>query len=139
MDIKTLKERLEKPFSDEELEFRVGATNSDKTKGLALAYVQARAIQNRLDETVGLNNWRVSYKEITGGFIATLEIKIDNEWIAKEDGSHCGRRPALCGTGGGDRQPPCGGAHAHRPRHPGRYTQHERSGSEHQRSRGKGG
>ena len=87
MDIKTLKEKLEKPFSNEELEFRVGATNSDKTKGLALAYVQARAIQNRLDETVGLNNWRVSYKEITGGFIATLEIKIDNEWIAKEDGS----------------------------------------------------
>ena len=87
MDLKTLKERLEKPFSDEELEFRVGATNSDKTKGLALAYVQARAIQNRLDEVVGLNNWRVSYKEITGGFIATLEIRIDSEWIAKEDGS----------------------------------------------------
>ena len=39
----------------------------------------------------------------------------------------------------GDRQPPCGGAHAHRPRHPGRYTQHERPGGEHQRSRGKGG
>lgn len=82
-----LKEKLEKQFSDDELEFRVGATNSDKTKGLALAYIQARAIQNRLDEVVGIENWRVSYKEINGGFIAKLELKINNEWIAKEDGS----------------------------------------------------
>lgn len=82
-----LKEKLENPFSDDELEFRVGATNSDKTKGLALAYIQARAIQNRLDEVVGIENWKVSYKEINGGFIAKLELKINNEWIAKEDGS----------------------------------------------------
>lgn len=80
-----LKEQLEKPFLDDELEFRVGATNSDKTKGLALAYIQARAIQNRLDEVVGIENWRVSYKEINGGFLAKLELKINNEWIAKED------------------------------------------------------
>lgn len=78
---------LQKPFPDNELEFRVGATNSDKTKGLALAYIQARAIQNRLDEVVGIENWKVSYKEISGGFIAKLELKINNEWIAKEDGA----------------------------------------------------
>lgn len=83
-----LKEQLEKPFLDNELEFRVGATNSDKTKGLALAYIQARAIQNRLDEVVGIENWRVSYKEINGGFLAKLELKINNEWIAKEDGAN---------------------------------------------------
>lgn len=83
-----LKDQLEKPFLDDELEFRVGATNSDKTKGLALAYIQARAIQNRLDEVVGIENWRVSYKEINGGFLAKLELKINNEWIAKEDGAN---------------------------------------------------
>lgn len=82
-----LKEKLEKLFSDDELEFRVGATNTDKSKGLALAYVQARAIQNRLDEVVGIESWRVSYKEISGSFIAKLELKINNEWIAKEDGA----------------------------------------------------
>lgn len=83
-----LKEQLERPFLEDELEFRVGATNSDKTKGLALAYIQARAIQNRLDEVVGIENWRVSYKEINGGFLAKLELKINNEWIAKEDGAN---------------------------------------------------
>ena len=45
-----LLKKLREPFRKEELEFRVGATNNDKSMGLALAYVQARAIQNRLDE-----------------------------------------------------------------------------------------
>lgn len=34
--------KLKEEFPKEDLEFRVGATNSDKTMGLALAYVQAR-------------------------------------------------------------------------------------------------
>ena len=33
-----------------------------KVSGLALAYVQARAIQNRLDELFGVDGWTVSYK-----------------------------------------------------------------------------
>ncbi|WP_443864261.1 hypothetical protein [Fusobacterium ulcerans] len=49
MEIKEIMNKLQEPFEDSEIEFRVGATNGDKTKGMALAYVQARAIQNRLD------------------------------------------------------------------------------------------
>ncbi|MDO5789096.1 MAG: Rad52/Rad22 family DNA repair protein [Fusobacterium sp.] len=80
-------ELLQKEFKDDELEYRVGATNEDKTLGLALVYVQARAIQKRLDEVLGVPNWRVSYREIQGGFIAKLELRINNEWISKEDGA----------------------------------------------------
>lgn len=86
--MKKILEKLKEPFLEEELEFKIGATNSEKTMGLALAYVQARAIQNRLDEVVGVENWRISYKEITNGFLAKLEIRINNEWIAKEDGAN---------------------------------------------------
>ena len=85
--MKGLCERLKEKFDEKDLEFRVGATNSDKTMGLALAYVQARAIQNRLDEVVGFENWKVSYKEIQGGFLCTLSIRINDEWIEKEDGA----------------------------------------------------
>lgn len=85
--MKGLCEKLKEKFDEKDLEFRVGATNSDKTMGLALAYVQARAIQNRLDEVVGFENWKVSYKEIQGGFLCTLSIRINNEWIEKEDGA----------------------------------------------------
>lgn len=80
-------EKLKTKFPKEDLEFRVGATNSDKTMGLALAYVQARAIQNRLDEVLGTENWKVSYREIQNGFICRLAVRINNEWIEKEDGA----------------------------------------------------
>lgn len=82
-----LLKKLREPFRKEELEFRVGATNNDKSMGLALAYVQARAIQNRLDELFGVDGWTVSYKEIAVGFICSLSIKINDRWITKEDGA----------------------------------------------------
>ena len=85
--MKEIYEKLKEKFDEKDLEFRVGATNSDKTMGLALAYVQARAIQNRLDEIVGFENWKVSYREIQGGFLCTLSIRINDEWIEKEDGA----------------------------------------------------
>lgn len=78
---------LKREFQPEDLEFRIGAMNSDKTMGLALAYVQARAIQNRLDEVLGIENWKVTYKEIQGGFICRMSLRIDGEWIEKEDGA----------------------------------------------------
>lgn len=86
--MKNLREELMKPFKESELEYKVGATNADKTMGLALVYVQARAIQNRLDEVVGFENWRVSYQEIEGGYLATLELRINGEWISKQDGAN---------------------------------------------------
>ena len=78
---------LRAPFKDSELEYRVGATNRDKTMGLALCYVEARAIQNRLDEVVGFNNWHTSFREISGGFICTLSLRVEGEWISKQDGA----------------------------------------------------
>ena len=45
--------RLRAPFAPEEIEWRVGATTKDKAKGMALAFVTNRAIQNRLDEVFG--------------------------------------------------------------------------------------
>lgn len=85
---KELLKSLQEPFTEDELEFRVGATNADKTKGLALAYVQARSIQNRLDRVLGMDNWKVSYREIQGGFLCSLELRIGGEWIAREDGAN---------------------------------------------------
>lgn len=63
---------LQAPFNENELEFKVGATNSDKTMGLALCYVEARAIQNRLDQVVGFTNWKASYREVQGGFLCSM-------------------------------------------------------------------
>ena len=80
-------EKLKEKFLESELEFRIGSMNSDKTMALALPYVQARAIQNRLDDVVGFHNWQVSYREISGGFICSLSLCIDGVRITKEDGA----------------------------------------------------
>ena len=40
--IKEIYKELQAPFKEEDLEWKVGATNKEKTMGLALFYVQAR-------------------------------------------------------------------------------------------------
>lgn len=89
--------RLADYFAAEDLEFRVGATNSDKTKGMALVYVTNRAIMDRLDAVCGLDNWRNEYRatanDPTGESITCgLSILVARpngtaEWITKWDGS----------------------------------------------------
>ena len=61
-DAKTIREELARPFAPEELEWRIQVTSKDKTSGLAIPYVTNRAIQDRLDEVVGPENWYNDYK-----------------------------------------------------------------------------
>ena len=61
-DAKTIWEELARPFAAEDLEWRIQVTTKDKTSGLAIPYVTNRAIQDRLDEVVGPENWYNDYK-----------------------------------------------------------------------------
>lgn len=61
-DAKTIREELARPFAPEDLEWRIQVTTKDKTSGLAIPYVTNRAIQDRLDEVVGPENWYNDYK-----------------------------------------------------------------------------
>src|SRR5690606_11047745 len=58
-------------------------TTKDKTKGIALAYIDARNVQQRLDEAVGAPNWQNKMTPTPGGMICEIAIKIDGEWIWK--------------------------------------------------------
>lgn len=86
--LKDLFARLAEPFNPQDLEWRAGATNSDKTKALALAYITSRAVMDRLDDVVGPQNWRDEYASgPDGGVICGLTLRIDGEWITKWDGA----------------------------------------------------
>lgn len=61
-DAKTIREELARPFAPEDLEWRIQVTSKDKTSGLAIPYVTNRAIQDRLDEVVGPENWYNDYR-----------------------------------------------------------------------------
>jgi hypothetical protein len=79
---------LSKPFDQSDIEWRAGATNQDKTRALALAYITSRAVMDRLDEVVGPENWRDEYQPgPDGGLICGLSLRLDEEWITKWDGA----------------------------------------------------
>ena len=88
MNIQEISKKLSAYFPEENIKWRISATTQDKTKGLAVPYIDTRAIQNRLDDTLGIDGWKVSYRPIDGGFICSLSLKLNNEWITKEDGSN---------------------------------------------------
>ena len=67
---------LSAPFSSSDIEWRVSATNAEKTKGLAVPYVTNRAIQNRLDDPVGIDGWYNDFRPWKNGSAQLCGISI---------------------------------------------------------------
>lgn len=80
---------LAAPFPADDIDWRVGRSGmrGKNPWAMVLAYVDARAIQNRLDEVCGPANWKPEYQLVSGGFLCGLSIRIGGEWITKWDGS----------------------------------------------------
>ncbi|OQA04927.1 MAG: Single-stranded DNA-binding protein DdrA [bacterium ADurb.Bin400] len=80
--------RLQEPFSAEDIEWRVGVMNADRTSGTALPYVTNRAIQDRLDGVTGPQNWRNEFEKWNDkGVKCGISIRFDGEWVTKYDGA----------------------------------------------------
>ena len=58
MEVKEIAEKLKAYFPEEDIQWRITATTQDKTKGLAVPYIDTRAIQRRLDDPVGIDGWK---------------------------------------------------------------------------------
>ncbi|MEM8556698.1 MAG: Rad52/Rad22 family DNA repair protein [Bacteroidota bacterium] len=85
--------RLSAPFPANDIEWKPGATTRDRKKGLAMAYLTSRAIQDRLDDVCGPGNWRNAFEQGPGGGVlcglAVLVARDDGttEWVTKWDGA----------------------------------------------------
>lgn len=79
--------KLSAEFEPEKVSWRVGSTNADKTKGLALAYIDNRDVMDRLDDVCSPENWADSYPVIGATTICTISIKVSDEWVSKSDGA----------------------------------------------------
>lgn len=67
----------------DEIDIRVGTVNE---KGVTLLlYKDARVDMDILDETVGSGNWQRTHEVINGNLFCNVGIKLDGEWIYKQD------------------------------------------------------
>jgi hypothetical protein len=83
-EIASLTQALAAPFDLADVKFKPAVVSGNRA--LALAYVDARTIQDRLDEVLGVMGWQDSYKLLPDGSVmCRLRLKIGDEWIAKVD------------------------------------------------------
>lgn len=54
-------------------------------KALALAYIDARDVMQRLDEVMGIEGWEDSYIDSGKRTYCTLSLKMDERWVHKTD------------------------------------------------------
>jgi hypothetical protein len=78
---------LQAPFPAQEIEWRVGSTTADKKSGLALAYLTARHVMDRLDDVCGPARWQDRYEFHGARTVCYLSILIGDEWVTKADGA----------------------------------------------------
>lgn len=80
-------EQLSAPFPPEAVRWRVGPMTADKKRGMALAYIDARDVMDRLDAVCG-SNWSCRYIPMNDGTMC-CEIGIfgGNDWIWRGGGA----------------------------------------------------
>lgn len=75
---------LSAPFPTNELHWKPKLVKGNRA--LAIAYVDARSIQDRLDEVLGVDGWQDAYRELANGsVVCRLRLQIGGKWISKSD------------------------------------------------------
>jgi hypothetical protein len=84
IEVKAITEALSAPFQPSEVKFKPAVVSGNRA--LALAYVDARAIQDRLDEVLGVEGWQDNYKCLEDGSVmCRLQLRLGNQWVTKVD------------------------------------------------------
>ena len=83
---------LSAPFEPSTVHWRPGYIKQGGKEGIALAYVDARDVQDRLDAVCTPGGWKCEHKEVAGRLVCTLSLRIlredgSYEWVGKEDGA----------------------------------------------------
>jgi hypothetical protein len=95
--VKAITEALSTPFDPAEVRFKPQAVKGNRA--LALAYIDARVIQDRLDDVLGVEGWQDEYETLAdGSVVCRLRLKLGDQWITKMDVGSPSEQPD-----GGDR------------------------------------
>lgn len=80
-------DKLAAPFPADAISWRVGSTSQDKSKGLALAYLDARDVMDRFDLVCGPAGWQCRYSHVGATSVCEIGVRIEEGWIWKADGA----------------------------------------------------
>lgn len=87
--VKEIAAKLASPFKPDEVQWKAQATNKEKTRALAVPYVDARTVMERLDEVLGLDGWTDTYRDTGTSVICTLACRFrcgeSEVWVEKSD------------------------------------------------------
>lgn len=79
----TVTDRLAEPFTADQIKFKPSVVRDNKA--LALAYIDARDVMQRLDDVLGIDGWWDEYEFHSEGCSCRLTCVIDGKEITKED------------------------------------------------------
>ena len=80
----TLAAALSAPFDPKDVKFKPQMVKNNRC--LAMAYIDARLIQDRLDDVLGVENWQDTYDILPDGSVmCRLRLKLGGQWITKID------------------------------------------------------
>lgn len=75
---------LARPFGPTEIRWKAQTVKGNRA--LAVAYLDSRAVQDRLDEVLGVDGWSDQYEILPDGSVTCrLSCKLGDEWIIKQD------------------------------------------------------
>jgi len=83
----TEEELLKRPFSEEDVEWRVQSAGQGQNGPWAkvLTYITSRAIQDRMDEVFGIDGWWDEYSAgPSGGVLCTLSARFGDRVVSKQ-------------------------------------------------------
>lgn len=83
-NVKAVTDALAAPFEPTEIKFKPAVVSGNRA--LALAYVDARVIQDRLDDVLGVSGWQDDYEcRDDGSVVCRLRLRLGEEWVTKVD------------------------------------------------------
>ncbi len=74
-------------FPQASVSWRAQSLTKDGTKAMALAYIDARDVMERLDEVCGPAGWQCDYPHAGAKTVCRIGIKIGDEWVWKSNGA----------------------------------------------------
>jgi hypothetical protein len=82
--VEALTRALAAPFEASEVKFKPAVVTGNRA--MALAYVDARVIQDRLDDVLGVDGWQDDYEcRDDGAVVCRLRLRLGEEWVTKVD------------------------------------------------------